>query len=439
MNVTIEDVGSVRKRLNVVIPAEKVDREIERSFSQIQKHAVIKGFRKGKAPRSQVEKHYSSVMQEEVVKKLFEESYYDAIREHKVAAVSWPTVDFGELGKGSDFSYTATVEVFPEVKAVGYRGLEVKKERYEFDESQVDAQLQQMRESLAELVPLEEPRPVEMGDFVTMDFEGFIDGEPLPGGSATDFGLEIGSARFIPGFEEQMIGIPVGTEREIAVTFPEQYQNRELAGREARFRITVKGIKVKRLPELDDSFAKEFGEYETLDALKSVVRENLEKQLRERIESDFRDRLIEALIEQNPIEVPSVMIERQVEQMLENAKRRLAAQRMTLEMVGMDEERYKATFRHVAEAQVKGGLLLESIAEQEGITVSDELFEQKLVEMAGDNSDALERMKGFYGGNAEARANLLAYIREEKVLAFLAEHAMVAELPAEQLRKGSGE
>jgi len=435
MNVTVENVGPVQKRVNVVIPAEKVDQEIERSFSEIQKHAVIKGFRKGKAPRAHVEKHYASVMQEEVVKKLFQDTYPDVLREHNIAAVSWPTVDFGTLDRGSDFTYSATVEVFPEVTATGYRGLEVKRERLEFDESQVDAQLRQMQESMAELVPVEEQRTVQRGDFVLFDFRGFVDGEPLPGGSATDFELEIGSNRFIPGFEDQMIGIPVGEEREITVTFPEQYQSPDLAGKEARFLITVKGIKVKQLPELDDAFAAEFGDYSTLDELKSALRENLERQQRERIESDFRDRLIEALIAKNPIDVPSTMVDRQVDQMLQNAKRRLAAQRMTLEMMGMDDDRYRITFRHIAESQVKGGLLLESVADQEGITISDEFLDKKLTEMAGENTDALQRMKEFYEQNAEARSNFLGYLREEQALAFLAEHAVVTEVSADELKR----
>lgn len=437
MNVTIENVGAVRKRVNVVIPAEKVDQEIERSFSQIQKHAVIKGFRKGKAPRSHVEKHYASVMREEVVKNLFQNTYPEVIREHNIAAISFPVVDFGSLDRGSDFSYSAMVEVYPEVTATGYRGLEVKRERMLFDEGMVDAQIQQMRESMAELVPVDPPRPVERGDFVRFDFDGFVDGEPLAGGSAKDFELEIGSSRFIPGFEEQMIGFPIGEEREITVTFPEEYHAPHLAGKEARFQITIKEIKVKRLPELDDAFAAEFGEYSTLEELKGAIRENIEKQQRDRIESDFRDRLIEALIAKNPIEVPSSMVDRQVENMLQNAKRRLAAQRMTLEMMGMDDDRYRATFRHVAEAQVKGGILLESVAEQEGITVSDEFFDQKLQELSGGNGEALGRMREFYQQNAEARANYLSHLREELALNLLAEHAVVTEVSADELKKES--
>lgn len=434
MQVTIEDLGSVKKKLNFAIPAERVKSEIEKAYTSIQKKAVIKGFRKGKAPRAHLEKYYGATMEEDVVKNLFQQTYYQALTEHKVAAVSYPTVDFGELAGDKEFTYSATVEVVPTVTVNDYEGLEVKKEAYRFSEEAVNARLDEMRESVAELVTLEEERPVASGDFVIMDFAGSMNGVPLDQGSATDFQLEIGSNRFIPGFEEKLIGSPVGVEQTFSIPFPENYSVAELAGKETDFTVTVKEIKVKHLPELNDEFAAQFGEYETLDALKTALAEMQDKQNRDRIETDFKDRLIEALIAKNDFEIPEAMVDQQVEQMLQNAKRRLSGQHMTLEMMGMDEDRYKTLFRPIAASQVKGGLLLEALAKQVNIEVSDEELAAKIQTIAGENEENLQRMETYYTQNQEARHNLIAYIREEKSLNFLIDRANVLEVPAEELK-----
>jgi trigger factor len=436
MNVTIEHLSPVKKKIKFDIPAEHVTSEIDKSLAMIQKKANIKGFRKGKAPRSQVEKVYGAQMQEEVMRNLFQQTYYQALTEHKIMPVAHPEVEFDTaVAKDTSFAYSATVEVFPEVTVKEYAGLEVNKEAYVFTPEVIDQRITEMRESMAELKPVEDVRPVAAGDFVTLDFDGSIDGVAIPGGSANDFQLEIGSGRFIPGFEDQLIGLPVGEERQITVTFPSDYQATELAGKEAHFAITIKEIKVKELPELTDEFAQQFGEYETLAALRTALEEMYAKQQQERIESDLRDRLIEALIARNEFEVPSTMVDQQVAQMLENAKRRLASQRMTLEMMGMDEQQYKLQFRGVAESQVKGGLLLDSLATIEGIEVSDDEIETKVNEIAGEDEQNRERIKTYYAQNKEARDNLRAHLREEKALALLLDKAVITEVPAEQLKK----
>lgn len=194
-------------------------------------------------------------------------------------AIAHPEVEFeSTIVKGNDFNYSATVEVFPEAKISEYAGLEVKKEQYQFKPEVIEQRIMEMRESMAELNPVVDARPVAAGDFVIFDFDGTIDGEPIPGGSATDFQLEIGSGRFIPGFEEQLIGLPVNEDKEIVVAFPEDYQAKELAGKEAKFAVTIKELKVKELPELTDDFAKQFGEYETLADLQKALEEMFEKQ-----------------------------------------------------------------------------------------------------------------------------------------------------------------
>ncbi len=435
MNVNIEELSSVKKKISVAIPAEHVASEIDKSFVSIQKKANIKGFRKGKAPRAQVEKLYGASMQEEVMRNLFQQTYYQALTEHKIMAIAHPEVEFDSaIIKGSDFAYTATVEVYPQAKINEYAGLTVKKEQYQFKPEVIDQRIAEMRESMAELNPVTDSRPVAAGDFVMFDFDGTIDGKAIPGGSATDFQLEIGSGRFIPGFEDQLIGVPVNEDREIVVDFPEDYQAKELAGKQARFAVKVKEIKVKELPELTDDFAKQFGEYDTLAEMRTALEEMFAKQQQERIESDLRDRLIEALIAKNDLEVPNTMIDQQVEQMLENAKRRLSSQRMSLEMMGMNEEQYKLQFRDVAVSQVKGGLLLDALATAEEISVSDDEVAAKVAEIAGEDDKNRERINEYYIQNKEARNSLSAHLREEKALSLLLSKAVVTEVSAEQLK-----
>lgn len=435
MNVIVEELSPIKKKISFAIPAEHVAVEIDKSFASIQKKAAIKGFRKGKAPRAQIEKFYGAVMQEEVMKSLFQQTYYKALTEHNIMAIAHPEVEFGSaVTKGSDFSFSATVEVFPQVKVQDYTGLVVKKEQYQAKPEVIEQRIAEMRESMAELQPVEEVRPVAAGDFVVFDFDGTIDGVAIPGGSATDFMLEIGSGRFIPGFEDQLIGLPVDDECEISVTFPEDYQAKELAGKLAKFAVKIKEIKVKALPELTDDFARQFGEYETIAELRSALESQFEQQQKERIESELRDRLVEALIAKNDLEVPGAMVDQQVAQMLEGAKRRLASQRMSLEMMGMNEEQYKLQFRGVAESQVKGGLLLDALATVEGITISDEEIADRIQTIAGDDDKNRERILEFYQQNREARDNLAAHLREEKAIAFLLEAATVTEVPADQLK-----
>jgi trigger factor len=433
MQIKVEKLSSVKKRLHFEIPADQVTTEIDKTYDVIRKRASIKGFRKGKAPQSYVEKHYRDVMAEEVLKNIVNDTYFKALTDEKIYPVSHPEIESDELKRGENFTYSATVEVFPDIEVKDYAGLEVKKEKYVLDEAVIDRRLQEMQESMAQLKPIEEGRAAATGDFATIDFKGFVDGVPFEQGEATDFQLELGAGRFIPGFEEQVCGMNAGEERTINVTFPETYGKKELAGKEATFAVTLKEIKVKELPPLDDELAKEFGEFETLNELRAKLAEIQKSQELERIEGDLRDRLIKALIERNDIEVPDALVDRQLQSMLENTRQRLAYQRLSLEMMGMNEERYKVQFRDVAVGQVKGSLLLDALARQEGITVEESDLEEKIRVLAGDANESLEAVRNHYLQNERAKDNLTAQIREERALALLLSQAKVTEVTRDEI------
>jgi trigger factor len=435
MEINVESLSTVKKKITFVVPADRVSVEIDKVYAEIAKRASIKGFRKGKVPKSIIEKQYSDMMEQDVVKNLVNDTYFKALSDENIVPVSYPEIDNDDLVKGEPFRYSAIVEIFPEVSVKEFDGLELRKEQYLLKEEVIDQRLEEMRESMSQLKPVEEERPSAMGDIVTFDFEGSIDGILFEGGKAEDFQLELGSGRFIPGFEEQLCGISAGEERQITVTFPENYGKTELAGKEAVFAVLLKDVRTKELPLLDDEFAKGVGEFETLDELRMHLSAEFEKQEKERINGEFRDRLVQELIAKNDLEVPEALIGQQVELMLDNAKKRLAYQQMSLEMMGLDENSYKLQFRSVAESQVKGSLLLEELARQENFTVTDSDLEDKFRSMAGDNDQSLDAVKKYYLQNAKAKGNLMAQIREDKAIDFLINRAKITEVPHDMLQK----
>lgn len=433
MQVNVEQLSSVKKKINFEVPVERVRAETDKAFAALRKRAVIPGFRKGKAPEGLIRKTYEGQVQNDVVKNLFNDCYFKYIQDNKIFPVAYPEIDTDGLVDGEPFRFSATVEVYPEVVVTDYEGFEVVKEKLEVDDAAVDARIAQMRENMAQLQPVADERPAAIGDHAVIDFEGFLEGAPLDGGSASDHLLELGSNSFIPGFEEQLCGMRVGEQKRIALAFPEQYHSTELAGKPVEFEVTVKELKVKEMPELDDAFAQNFGEFATLDELKAKVAETIERQEKERIERDFKDALIKQLVAKNDFELPETMVDRQLDSMLENTKQRLQYQRMTLEMMGMDEQRYRQQFRPVAASQVKGALLLHALADKVGIAVDNTDIEARLRRMADESGQDYERISSYYLQNAETRKGLEEQVREEKVLDLLAAKAVVVEKSKSEL------
>jgi len=437
MQVNVEQLSSVKKKISFEIPVERVAAEIDKVFSGIRKRAVIPGFRKGKAPQGLIRKTYQDQVEGDVVKNLFNESYFKYLQDNSINPVAYPVIDTEALVEGAPFKYTATIEVYPEVSVDQYEGFEVVREKFSADEKALDNRIQQMRDNLSQLKPVEEERPAQTGDFVVIDFVGFVDGEHLEGGDARDHQLELGSNSFIPGFEEQVAGMKVGEQKRIKLTFPEQYQSAELSGKPVEFDVTLKEIKVKIVPELDDAFAQEFGDFKTMAELRAKVGETLEKQEMERIEREFKDSLIRVLVEKNDFELPDAMVDRQLSSMLENTKQRLQYQNLSLEMMGLDEARYKEQFRSVAENQVKGALLLHELAEKVGTEVSESDIEARLRRIAEESGQDYARISAYYLKNADAKSSLEEQIREEKVLDLITAKAKITEKDKSEIQKGS--
>lgn len=432
MNVKVEDVSSIRKRLSFEIAPDRVDSEIAAAYKQIAKTAKVKGFRAGKIPQKVLEKYYEPQMQEKVFTRLINDTYFKALVEHKIAAVSDPQItESGSLEKGQTFTYAAEVEVKPEVEVKDYTGLSLQKEKFVEDAGVADRKLEELQSSRSELKVTTRKKARE-GDFVVIDFQGFVDGEAFEGGSADGHVLELGSGSFIPGFEEQVVGMKREDQKDVEVTFPAEYGSKELAGKPAVFKVTLHEIKEKVNPDLDDEFAKGFGA-ESLEELKQKLEENHHQQEKSRIESDLKERLMSALIERNPLEVPETMVEQQLDYMLENVRNRMQAQGMSLEMLGMNEDSFRQMYHGSAVTQVQGGLLLEAVAKQEDVSVADDEVDGKLEQIAEMANAPLEAVKSYYG-REENRSQLMNQIVEEKVIALLLDKAKIKEVAKEKLQ-----
>ncbi len=430
MNVKVEDLSSIKKKLYIEVAADVVAVELDNAYKKIAKTANVKGFRKGKVPRTILEQHYSPKAQYDATGPLINNSLYKALLENKIESVSQPEiVQSGAVEKGQSFSYEAEVDVRPEVIAKSYSKLSLEKEKFSFNASVVDQQLEQMAASRVQLEATSRKKARE-GDTVIIDFEGFIDDTPFENGTAKDYQLELGSNSFIPGFESQLTGMKCEQEKDVNVTFPEGYGSKDLAGKPAVFKVLLKEIKEKIVPKIDDDLAKEF-EADTLTELKERIKENSIAQEKKRIKDQLQENLITALIDNNSFDVPEGMIQNKLFYLKDNFTQQLKTQGMSLEMLGMNDEAFNKAYRDMANQQVKGELLLDAIAKQEGIVTEDSEFEQKVQTFVDENNIPLEQVQKYFENN-QAKEGLKGQILQEKVTKFLLDQAILTEVEPQQ-------
>ncbi|NMC73440.1 MAG: trigger factor [Geobacteraceae bacterium] len=430
MLVNVENVSPVKRKITLEIPSERVSREMEKVYGDIRKNASIKGFRKGKVPRPVIEKYYSERIEVDVIKNLVNDSYPKALADTGIVPVSQPQFESDPLKSGEPFKYTVTVEIVPEIELKEYRGLQVEKQVFAPDQAVVEGRIRELQNGMAQLKVVEEDRPAADGDFVVIDFKGFLDGVPFEHGSAVDYVLQLGSKQFVPGFEEQVIGMSRGETREIGVTFPADYGSAELAGKPVTFEVSLKEIKEKELPNLDDDFARMFGPYETMEQLKEKIAEVFASEEKQKITNEVRDRIVKALIEKHDFEVPEALVEKQLSVLVENMKNNLATKNLTLEKIGSSEEQIRTQARSVAISQVKGSLLLAAVADKEGIQIDETFLEEKMRDIAAQANKDFEAIQALYERNPYAKDTLVMQLREDKTIDFLLENAQITEVAA---------
>jgi len=409
--------------LTVEVDAQEFDKALDQAFKKVVKKVHVPGFRKGKVPRSLFEKRFGiEALYQDALDIILPEAYPKAVEEAGIEPVDRPEIDVEQIEKGKSLIFTAKVTVKPEVKLGEYKGLEVKKEDTTVKDEDVENELKQLQERHAELVVKEEGQ-VENGDTVVIDFEGFVDGEAFEGGKAENYSLEIGSGTFIPGFEDQLVGLEAGAEKDIEVTFPEEYHAENLAGKPATFKVKVHEIKTKELPALDDEFAKDVNdEVETLEELKAKTKERLEEQKKQQAESKLRDELVEKAAENAEVDIPQVMIDNEVDRMMREFEQRLQMQGMNLELYfqfsGQDEDGLRDQMKEDAEKRVKYNLTLEAIVKAENITVSDEEVDAEIEKMAEMYNMTAENVKKALGTTEGIKEEL----KIKKAIDFLVEN-----------------
>jgi len=399
VEVSKKELEGNKVELKVEISADRVNDALGQAYKKVVKDIDIPGFRKGKVPRKVLEARYGKeILHKDALDILIPQAYTEAVEETEIDPIDQPDIKDFDIEEDSPLTFTAEVEVKPEVKLGEYKDLGIEKEDSEVKDEEIDEEIERVRNQHGQLVGSDK-EVVEDGDFVIIDFEGKKDGEKFPGGSAEEYSLEIGSNTFIPGFEEQLIGAQVGEELELNVTFPEDYNAEDLAGEEVVFDVKVKEIKEKELPELDDEFAKEVSDYETFEEYRNSIEERLQKSKKDRTQRDYENKLIEKASENAEIDVPDKMVEDELNKMFQNFAQSVSQQGMEIEdylnYIGTDESGWKEQNRESAENRTRSNLVLEAIAEKEGIEITDEEIEEQINEIAENNDQDPEQIKAF--------------------------------------------
>ena len=399
MSVQVEKLEKNMAKLTVEVSAEDFKAAIKKAFNKNKNRFAIPGFRKGKAPQAMIEKMYGEgVFYEDAAAEAINASYAEAMKESGLDIVSRPEVTIEKIGKDEPFVYSALVAVKPEVTLGQYKGVEVEKADASVSAEDVEAELKKVQEQNARLLTVED-RGVEDGDQTVIDFEGFVDGKGFEGGKAEDYPLTIGSHSFIDTFEEQLIGKKIGEECEVNVTFPTEYHAADLAGKPATFKVTVKEIKVKELPELNDEFASEVSEFDTLDEYKKDVEKKLAEKKEIEANSKNEDAVVAKVVENATMEIPDKMIDAQAENMVQDMARRMQSQGLSLDMylkyTGMTVEQMKEQARPDAEKRIRTRLVLEAVAKAENIQISDEKVDEEVAKMAEAYKMEVEKLKSY--------------------------------------------
>lgn len=412
-------------KLTFTIEAAKFDEGMKKVYLKTAKYFNVPGFRKGKAPMNIIERQYGSeIFYEDTFNEIVPEVYDEELKANNIEAVSRPDIDVTQIGKGQDLIFTAVVQIKPEVKLGKYKGIQLKKIEYNVTDEDIDHEIGHMAEKNSRLVTIED-RPVEENDIAVIDFEGFVDGVAFDGGKAENHELEIGSKTFIPGFEDQIIGMKIEEEKDINVKFPEEYFSKDLAGKDAVFKVKLHEIKRKELPEIDDEFAKDVSEFDTIKELKASIKEKLEEENKSRAKYETEDEAIKTVCDSVEVEIPSGMIETEIDNMVKDVEARLSYQGLKLDqylhMMNKTEEDFRKEYEEQAQKSVKSRLVLEAIVKDAEIEIADEELNEKVKEMATNYGKKEEELMQ----NENLKDYLKNNMKIEKAIKFIVDNAKI--------------
>jgi trigger factor len=402
MQVTVEDISSVKKTLYVEIPREEVVRELDRAYEEIKKTAKIKGFRPGKVPRSVLEKMFRKDVLADVSSRLIQNSLIDAVKEKDLRVVGRPKLDPPEIDVSQPYKYAATVEVTPAIANIDLTGMKLKRSIYKVSEAEVDTQLKMLQKNLARLQKIADRRPVREGDHVLVDFEGFKDGRPYAGAPKTEnYTLKVGAGSVVKDFDQQLVGMAAGETREFPVTFPADYANKDLAGQSLQFKVALSEIREEILPEMNDEFAKSAGRFETLQELKQGIVANLTQGYEKRVEQELSEQIFTGLLDRCQFEVPEALVEMELEGIIEEAERSFSYRNKSLQDAGLSREIIADQYRDTALKQVRRHLILGKIIDQEKLELSEDELNEALQKMADSFTQPLAEIRRYYREHPE--------------------------------------
>ena len=432
MKINLEKLSDLERKLHIEVPLEKVKAALERVYKNIQDAVTIKGFRKGKAPIATVKSMYKDRVRDDVVRELIEGHYFEALKEQSLEPITQPQFEFDILNEEGPFKFSAQFEIRPDIKLEQHEGLPVEKEKLELDEERVNAHLQRLRESKSTESPLFEDRPAQKGDIATIDFEGFIDGQPVENSKGVDQAVELGNSGFIPGFDDGVIGMRPGVSTNLNLKFPDDYPP-EMAGKDVVFKVTLKKLGKKSLPELNEDFVKSVSEFKSIDELKNAIREDIKKSEEGRIKKDLRNRILKALVDRNPVEVPPTLLREQKMALMADIQQRMQQQGLTQQQFQEYVQKWDQDFESSAKFIIQSSFLINAIADKHGLRASQGEMDERLKTYAEQTGIELPKLKEFYG-QPDRQSSLRFQITEEKVVDYLISKANVREIPKDQIK-----
>ena len=430
MDVVVEKIADLTRKITITLPEDLVQKELKDAYDKVQKDVKLKGFRRGKVPRSVVLKNFQHKVEAEVAEKLVQDTYFTAIEQEKIDPVVHPEISEPRFKDDGTFSYVAMIDTKPEFELQGYKGLEVEKPVVDVTEEEVNAELESLRVEMAPLASVGD-RAVAKGDVAVVDFQGYHNDKPMKEVKNDNFSVDVGSGRISPEFEEKLVGMRQGEEASHEVEFPAKYPNPVLAGKKVSFKVKVKDVKERLLPELDDEFAKDVGsEYASLAELKTAIHDRIAKQKEEKADGDLTDRIMHKLLDNHTFPVPVRLVRYEVEEMIKATVKSLEQNGMDLESAGINREELAERNRPTAEKRVRGDFILKKIAEVEAIKVTDEDMDRGFKRIGDQYNMPVAQVKQYFGGS---RDDLLPFVNEllnEKILTFLRVEAKLVDAPA---------
>ncbi len=426
MKIDLENVSNLEKKLKIEVPTQTVNEEFSRAYKYLQREVNIKGFRKGKAPIAAIKSMYGDKVKSDVAQNIVQATYWNALKEHKLVPVSMPSIDFGDVTEDQPFTFTAAFEIRPEVKVQKKSGFKVEKEKLEISDERINGVIDNVRQSHATYQSITEDRAVQSKDFTLIDFEGFLDGTPFPGGTAKGHLLEIGSNSFIPGFEDGVIGMKKGETKDVQVTFPADYHSEDLKGKAVVFKVTVNEIQEKKLPEVNEEFAQKL-EHKSLQDFKDQVRKEIEGSEKGRIEGELRDSLLKMFVEANPVEAPKSLLEEQRKALVDDFKKRLQSQGFNDDNFEEYQQKWTEDFDKTAEFMVKSAFLIDKLAEDEKLHATDADIDAKFEAMAKQWGIEKDKIKSFYQ-EKQGLDRMKYQITEDNVFQYLLKNSQVDEV-----------